>query len=97
VGVPVTESIRKVGIDEQTFYRWKSKYAGLKVDQGRQMKQLRDEYTRLMQFVAELTQDKTILRNVLRNSCEAFATPPDGGVPGELSGEPTTRMLRFWS
>lgn len=66
VGVPVAELIRKVGISEQTFYRWKSKYVGLEVDQVRQMKQLRDENTRLKQLVAELTLDKTMLQDVLR-------------------------------
>ncbi len=66
VGVPVAELIRKVGISEQTFYRWKAKYAGLEVDQVRQMKQLRDENTRLKQLVAELTLDKTMLQDVLR-------------------------------
>jgi putative transposase len=55
VGVPVVELIRKVGISEQTFYRWKAKYIGLEVDQVRQMKQL----------VAELTLDKAMLQDVL--------------------------------
>ena len=49
----MAELIRKVGISEETFYRWKSKYVGLEVDQVRQMKQLRDENTRLKQLVAE--------------------------------------------
>jgi putative transposase len=66
VGVPIAELIRKVGITEQTYYRWKSKYAGLEVDQVRQIKQLRDENTRLKQLVAELTLDKTMLQDVLR-------------------------------
>jgi putative transposase len=66
VGVPIAELIRKVGISEQTFYRWKSKYTCLEVDQVRQMKQLRDENTRLKQLVAELTLDKTMLQDVLR-------------------------------
>jgi putative transposase len=66
VGVPIAELIRKVGISEQTFYRWKSKYVGLDVDQVRQLKQLRDENTRLKQLVAELTLDKTMLQDVLR-------------------------------
>jgi putative transposase len=66
VGVPVAELIRKVGISEQTFYRWKSKYVGLEVDQVRQLKQLRDENTRLKQLVAELTLDKTMLQDVIR-------------------------------
>jgi putative transposase len=66
VGVPVAELIRKVGITEQTFYRWKAKYVGLEVDQMRQLKQLRDENTRLKQLVAELSLDKTMLHDVLR-------------------------------
>jgi hypothetical protein len=51
MGVPIAELIRKVGITEQTYYRWKAKYAGLEVDQVRQIKQLRDENTRLKQLV----------------------------------------------
>ena len=47
VGVPVAEVIRKAGISEQTFYRWKAKYAGLEVDQVRQMAQLQEENLRL--------------------------------------------------
>ena len=66
VGVPIAELIRKVGISEQAFYHWKSKYVGLEVDQARQLKQLRDENTRLKQLVAELTLDKTMLQDVLR-------------------------------
>jgi putative transposase len=66
VGVPIGELIRKVGISEQTFYRWKSKYVGLEVDQVRQLKQLRDENARLKQLVAELTLDKTMLQDVIR-------------------------------
>jgi len=66
IGVPVAELIRKTGITEQTFYRWKAKYAGLEVDQVRQIRQLREENTKLKQLVAELTLDKTMLRDVLR-------------------------------
>ncbi len=66
VGVPVAELIRKVGITEQTFYRWKSKYAGMEVDHVRQVKQLREENTKLKQLVAELTLDKTMLQDMLR-------------------------------
>src|SRR5277367_3909282 len=55
VGVPVAEVIRKAGISEQTFYRWKAKYAGLEVDQVRQMAQLQEENMRLKQLVAFVT------------------------------------------
>ena len=37
VGVPVAEVIRKAGISEQTFYRWKKQYVGLEIDQVRQL------------------------------------------------------------
>ena len=60
VGVPVVELLRKVGISEQTFYRWKKQYVGLEVDHVRQMKQLQEENTRLKQLVAELSLDKTM-------------------------------------
>jgi putative transposase len=63
VGVPVV--VRKIGISEQTFYRWKAKYVGLEVDQVRQMKQLQEENLRLKQLVAELTLDKAMLQDVL--------------------------------
>jgi putative transposase len=66
VGVPVAELIRKTGITEQTYYRWKAKYVGLEVDQVRQIKQLREENTKLKQLVAELTLDKTMLQDVVR-------------------------------
>ena len=65
VGVPVVELIRKVGISEQTFYRWKAKHVGLEVDQVRQMKQLQEENLRLKQLVAELMLDKAMLQDVL--------------------------------
>jgi putative transposase len=66
VGVPVVELIRKVGISEQTFYRWKKQYVGLESDQVREMKHLQDENGRLKQLVAELSLDKTMLQDVLR-------------------------------
>lgn len=57
VGVPVAEVIRKAGISEQTFYRWKAKYAGLEVDQVRQMAQLQEKNLRPKKLVAGLTLD----------------------------------------
>jgi putative transposase len=65
VGVPVGELIRKVGISEQTFYRWKKQYAGLEVDQVRELKQLQEENARLKRLVADLALDKTMLQDVL--------------------------------
>lgn len=65
VGVPIAELIRRVGISEQTFYRWKKQYVGLEVDQLRQLKQLQEENQRLKRLVADLTLDKTMLQDVL--------------------------------
>jgi putative transposase len=62
VGVPVGELVRKAGISEQTFYRWKKQYVGLEIDQVRQLKQRQEENQRL---VADLTLDKTMLQDVL--------------------------------
>lgn len=61
----MVEVIRKAGISEQTFYRWKAKYVGLQVDRVRQMKQLQEENVRLKQLVAELTLDQAMLQDVL--------------------------------
>lgn len=79
VGVPVAEVIRKAGISEQTFYRWKARYAGLEVYEVRKMAQLQEENMRLNQLVAELTLDKTMLQDVLSKNGEAFTAWTDGG------------------
>jgi putative transposase len=63
--VPLAELIRRVGISEQTYYRWKKQYVGLEVDQVRRLKQLQEENTRLKQLVADLTLDKAMLQDVL--------------------------------
>jgi putative transposase len=64
LGMPVADLIRRVGISEQTFYRWKKQYAGLQSDQVRELKQLQDENARLKKLVAELSLDKAILQDV---------------------------------
>jgi putative transposase len=64
-GTTVAEICRKMGVTETTFYRWKKHYAGLGVGELRELKQLREENRRLKQVVADLTLDKTILRDAL--------------------------------
>jgi len=64
LGLPVADLIRQVGISEQTFYRWKKKYAGLEPDQARELKQVQDENLRLKKLVAELSLDKAILQDI---------------------------------
>ena len=65
-GMPVAELIRRIGIIEQTFYRWKKQYAGLDCDQARQLKQLQEENERLKKIVAELSLDKAMLADVIK-------------------------------
>ena len=65
-GTPVAEVIRKLGITEPTFYRWKKKYGDLGVAELRELKQLRDENRHLKCVVADLTLDKNILQEALR-------------------------------
>lgn len=64
-GTPVSQIVRKMGVSEQAFYRWKKKYAGLGVSEMRQFKQLQDENKKLKQLVADLSLDKQILQDVL--------------------------------
>ena len=64
-GIPVAEVIRRMGISEQTFYRWKKLYGGLGVGELRRLKQLEDENRKLKQLVADLSLDKHILQDVL--------------------------------
>ena len=65
-GTPVAEVIRKMGITEPTFYRWKKQFAGMGVSEIRRLKQLEEENGRLKRLVADLTLDKTMLQEVLR-------------------------------
>jgi putative transposase len=65
MGTAVAEVIRRMGISEQTFYRWKKLYGGLGVGELRRLKQLEDENRNLKQLVADLSLDKHILQDVL--------------------------------
>ena len=61
-GSTVVEAVRRIGVSEQTFYRWRSEYGGLRVDQARRLKQLETENSRLKRAVAELALDNQILK-----------------------------------
>jgi putative transposase len=65
LGTPVKEVIRKMGITEQTYYRWKKKYGGLGTLELRKLRQLEEENRRLKQMVADLSLDKHMLQEVL--------------------------------
>jgi len=65
-GTAVTEVCRKMGISEQTFYRWKKKFAGIGVAEVRRLKVMEEENRKLKQLVADLSLDKQMLQDVLR-------------------------------
>ncbi len=61
-GTPLVEVCRKTGITEQTFSRWKRKFAGMGVAELRRLRQVEEENRRLKQLVADLTLDKHMLQ-----------------------------------
>lgn len=65
-GSTVAEVCRKMGITEQTFYRWKRKFAGMGIAELARLRQLEDENKKLKGLVADLTLDKHMLQEVLR-------------------------------
>ena len=61
-GSTVAEASRRIGVTEQTFYRWRSEFGGLRIDQSRRLKRLESENGRLKRAVADLTLDNQILK-----------------------------------
>ena len=67
-GKTVAEVSREIGISEQTYYRWRQEYGGMKVDQARRLKELERENGRLKRAVANLTVDKLILEEAAKGN-----------------------------
>ena len=63
-GSTLPQSCRKIGIAEQTYYRWRKEYGSLSVDQARRLKGMEKENIRLKKLVADLSLDKAILKEV---------------------------------
>jgi transposase-like protein len=61
-GRSVADAAKAIGVTEQSYYRWRREYGGLKSDQARRLKELERENARLRKAVAELTLDKLILK-----------------------------------
>ena len=64
-GMPVAEVCRKLGVTEQSFYRWKKKYGGMLPSDMKKLKQLEEENAKLKKLVADLSLDKAMLQDVL--------------------------------
>ena len=67
-GGTVAEASRRIGVTEQTFYRWRNEYGGLRIDQVKRLKRLESENTRLKRAVADLTLDNQILKEAAEGS-----------------------------
>jgi putative transposase len=61
---PIGQACREAGITEQTYYRWRKEYGGLKLEQARRMKELEKENARLRRLVTELSLEKQVLKDV---------------------------------
>ena len=67
-GRPLAEAVKAIGVTEQSYYRWRNEYGGLKLDQAKRLKELEKENTRLRKAVSDLTLDKLILQEALRGN-----------------------------
>jgi|TARA_B100000315_G_scaffold244350_1_gene268798 transposase-like protein len=64
-GVPAQQAARQMGVSEQTFYRWRKEYGGFQMDQGKRLKALERENSRLKRLVAEKELDIQIFKETL--------------------------------
>lgn len=61
-GIPISEASRKIGVTEQTYYRWRKEYGGLRFEQAKKLKSLEKENVCLKKLVADLSLDNAILK-----------------------------------
>jgi len=67
-GATSVEASRKIGVTEQTYYRWRKEYGGMRIEQARRLKELEKENTRLKRLVADLSLDISILKEAARGN-----------------------------
>lgn len=67
-GNTVGEASKKIGVSEQTYYRWRKEYGGMRVDQAKRLKELEKENSQLKQLVADLSLDNAILKEVTKGN-----------------------------
>ena len=63
-GANVGEACRKIGVTEQTYYRWRKEYGGMRIEQAKRLKDLEKENARLKKLVANISLDNAILKEV---------------------------------
>ena len=67
-GSTVGESSKQIGVTEQTYYRWRREYGGMRVEQAKRLKELEKENSRLKKLVADLSLDNAILKEVAKGN-----------------------------
>lgn len=67
-GLSIGEAIRRLGVSEQTYYRWRKEYGGMRIDQAKRLKELETENARLKKIVADLSLDNSILKETARGN-----------------------------
>ena len=67
-GLTVGEASRKLGVTEQTYYRWRKEYGGMRVEQAKRLKDLERENARLKKLVADISLDNAILKEAARGN-----------------------------
>jgi transposase-like protein len=67
-GSTVGEASKKIGVTEQTYYRWRREYGGMRVEQAKRLKELEKENGRLKKLVADLSLDNAILKEAARGN-----------------------------
>ncbi len=82
-GRTIPQVSQLLGITEQTYYRWRKEFGGLRLDQAKRLKQLEQENTRLKKVVADLTLDNAMLKEV----ADPHFFRRHGGIRRTLVGE----------
>jgi len=67
-GMTVAEAAKAIGVVEQTYYRWRKEYGGMKISQMKRLKELEQENTRLRKAVSDLSLDKVILQEAAKGN-----------------------------
>ncbi len=67
-GANVGEASRKIGVTEQTYYRWRKEYGGMRLEQAKRLKDIEKENARLKKLVADLSLDISILKEASRGN-----------------------------
>ena len=94
-GKTTPQAAREVGITEQTYYRWRREFGGLKCDQAKRLKELEKENSRLKRLVAELSLEKQVLARWRRETAKPRAAAWCGGADARAVRAPTYPLRSY--